>query len=310
MKGAGIREIRGQVQLLQLPDPPSPKPDEIVIEVRAAAAANWDEIVRTGGWDVGIKPPMALGVSASGVVRAVGEGVRRFHLGDDVLTHPLPLRHQGAWAQQLVAAENTVARKPTRMSWAEAAVFPVPALTASQVLTKTVDVRQGEFILIHGAGGVTGGLLVAVASKLGAQVIATASPGKAGRVKSYGAVAVLDYHDDDWQHDVRGIAGEGGVRIAVNAVRGAAPSLLPLVTNGGKLTTTTSDGPPAERGVAVVNFYVSPDGEALDRLAVDFVDRDLTLPIAAMHRLSEAGAALEMAVAGKADGGVVIDPTA
>ena len=116
MKGAGIREIGGQVQLLELPDPPNPKPDEIVIEVRAAGAANWDEIVRTGGWDVGIKPPMALGVSASGVVRAVGKGVRRFHVGDDVLTHPLPLRHQGAWAPQLVAAESTVARTPTRMS--------------------------------------------------------------------------------------------------------------------------------------------------------------------------------------------------
>jgi hypothetical protein len=59
-----------------------------------------------------------------------------------------------------------------------------------------------------------------------------------------------------------------------------------------------------------VNFYVRPDGNALDRLALDFVERDLTLPIAAVHRLSEAGAALQMAVAGKADGAVVIDPTA
>jgi NADPH:quinone reductase-like Zn-dependent oxidoreductase len=309
MKGAGIREIGGQVQLLELPDPANPKPDEIVIEVRAAGAANWDEIVRTGGWDVGITPPMALGVSASGVVRAVGKGVRRFHVGDDVLTHPLPLRHQGAWAQQLVAAESTVARKPTRMSWEEAGFFPVPALTASQVLTKTVDVCPGEFILIHGAGGVTGGMLVAVASELGAQVIATASPGNAGRVQSYGATAVVDYHADNWRQDVRRIAGEGGVRIAVNAVGGAAPSLMALVANGGKLTTITSDGPATERGVGVVNFYVSPDGEALDRLAVDFVDRRLTLPIAAVRRLSEAGAALHMAVAGKARGAVVIDPT-
>jgi NADPH:quinone reductase-like Zn-dependent oxidoreductase len=310
MKGAGIRAIGGQVQLFEVPDPPNPNPDEIVIEVRAAAAANWDEIVRTGGWDVGIKPPMALGVSASGVVRAVGDRVRRFQAGDDVLTHPLPLRHQGAWAQQLVAAEKTVGRKPTGMSWAEAGVFPVPALTASQILTETVEVRPGEFILIHGAGGVTGGMLVAIASRLGARVIATASPSKAGRVKSYGAAAVLDYHADNWQEEVRLITGKHGVATAVNAVRGAAPSLLPLVANGGRLTTTTSDGPAAERGIHVVNFYVRPDGNALDQLALDFVERDLTLPIAAVHRLSEAGAALQMAVAGKADGAVVIDPTA
>jgi NADPH:quinone reductase-like Zn-dependent oxidoreductase len=309
MKGAGIREIGGAVHLLELPDPPKPKPDEVVIEVRATGVANWDEIVRTGGWDVGIKPPMALGVAASGVVRAIGQGVRRFQVGDDVLTHPLPLRHQGAWAQQLLAPENTVARKPTGMSWEEAAVFPVPALTASQVLSKTLDLRPGEFILIHGAGGVTGGMLVAVASGLGARVIATAGPGNAGRVKSYGAAAVLDYHADDWQQDVRRIAGERGLRIAANAVAGAAPSLMPLVANGGKLTTITSDAPAAERGIGVVNFYVSPDGEALQRLAVDFVERHLSLPIAAVHRLSEAAAALQMAAAGKARGAVVIDPT-
>jgi NADPH:quinone reductase-like Zn-dependent oxidoreductase len=195
------------------------------------------------------------------------------------------------------------------MSWEEAGVFPVPALTASQVLTKTLDVRRGEFILIHGAGGVTGGMLVAVASELGAQVIATAGPGSTDRVQSYGATAVLDYHAENWRQEVRRIAGKGGIRIAVNTVGGAAPSLMALVANGGKLTTITSDGPASERGVAVVNFYVSPDGDALERLAVDFVDRRLTLPIVAVHKLSEAGAALQMAVAGKARGAVVIDPT-
>jgi hypothetical protein len=82
---------------------------------------------------------------------------------------------------------------------------------------------------------------------------------------------------------------------------------MPLVANGGKLATITSDGPASERGVRVINFYVSPDGQALERLAVDFVDRHL--PIAAVHLLSEAGAALHMAVAGKARGAVVIDPT-
>jgi NADPH:quinone reductase-like Zn-dependent oxidoreductase len=84
---------------------------------------------------------------------------------------------------------------------------------------------------------------------------------------------------------------------------------MPLVANGGKLTTITSDAPAAERGIGVVNFYVSPDGEALQRLAVDFVERHLSLPIAAVHRLSEAAAALQMAAAGKARGAVVIDPT-
>ena len=307
MRAAGIQEFGGPVQLLELPDPPKPKPDEIVIEVRAAGAANWDEIVRHGGWDVGIKPPMALGVSASGVVRAVGEASRRFHVGDDVLTHPLPLRHQGAWAQQMVVAERTAARKPGRMSWEEAGAFPVPALTAGQVLTQTVELRRGEFILVHGAGGVTGGMIVAVAAWLGARVIATASPGSAERLKACGAMAVLDYHSSNWHQEVSEIVGEPRIRLVVNTVRGGAPSLMPLIADGGSLTTIASDAPEKQRGITVTDFYVRPDGDALGRLAADFTQRRLTIPIAAVYGLSQAGAALQTAVAGKGGGAVVID---
>ena len=308
MKGAGIREPGGRVELLEVSDPASLRPDEILIDVRAAGVANWDDIVRTGGWDVGIKPPMALGVAASGLVRSVEAGVARFGVGDEVLMHPLPLRHQGTWAPQVVAAETTVASKPKEMSWEQAGIFPVPALTASQVLLKTLAVRPSEFVLVHGAGGVTGGMIVAVASGLGARVLATAGPRSADRVRAYGAVAVLDYHATSWQQEVRSIVGTSGLPVAVNTVGGAAPSLIPLVADGGRLATITSDAPEKQRGISVTNFYVSPDGEALARVALDFARRQLTIPIAGVYGLSEAAAALEMAVAGQAGAGVVIDP--
>jgi len=110
MKAAGIDAFGGEVQLLELAAPPPPAPDEVVISVRAAGVGNWDEIVRVGGWDVGRRPPLALGVEAAGVVAAVGEDVTSFAPGDEVLTHPLPLRHQGAWAERLVAPAALVAR--------------------------------------------------------------------------------------------------------------------------------------------------------------------------------------------------------
>jgi NADPH:quinone reductase-like Zn-dependent oxidoreductase len=56
-------------------DPPAPSGDEVVVEVRAAGVANWDNVIRRGEWDVGIEPPMALGVEAAGVVAAVGDAV-------------------------------------------------------------------------------------------------------------------------------------------------------------------------------------------------------------------------------------------
>jgi len=130
MQAAGIEAFGGDVRLLELAEPGPPAQDELVISVRAAGVANWDEIVRVGEWDVGRKPPLALGVEAAGVVIAVGEAVGSFAAGDEVITHPVPLRQQGTWAQLLVAPAALVAPKPHAVPWETAAAFPVPALTA------------------------------------------------------------------------------------------------------------------------------------------------------------------------------------
>src|SRR5438046_2531550 len=172
MKAAGIDAFGGEVQLLELAAPPPPAPDEVVISVRAAGVANWDEIVRVGGWDVGRRPPLALGVEAAGVVAAVGEEVTSLAPGDEVLTHPLPLRHQGTWAERLSAPAALVARKPDAVPWETAAAFPVPALTADQALSEVVPAPSGESVLVHGAGGVTD--VVQLAIMRGATVVATA----------------------------------------------------------------------------------------------------------------------------------------
>jgi NADPH:quinone reductase-like Zn-dependent oxidoreductase len=307
MRGAGILAYGGPVQLLELPEPEILDPQQLLIAVHAAGVGNWDDIVRTGGWDVGIVPPMALGVEAAGVVRAVGAAVSRFRVGDEVLTHCLPLQQQGTWAEVLAAPEGQVARKPAGMSFPVAGLFPVPALTADQVLSRAVALRRGERVLIHGAGGVTGGVLVAVAAGMGGWVIATAGPASAERVRGYGASVVLDYHQPDWQTEVRRQSG-GGVPVAVNAVRGAARSLMPLVADGGRLATITSDAPPGERHIRVSNAYVSPNGMILEQLAARFTQRGLAIPVAGVHSLSESGRALSEAVSGRAAGGVVIDP--
>jgi NADPH:quinone reductase-like Zn-dependent oxidoreductase len=112
MRAAGIERFGGEVQMLELAAPQSLAPDEVVIAVRAAGVGNWDEIVRVGAWDVGSQPPLVLGVEAAGVVVTVGEEVTSMAPGDEVLTHRLPLRHQGTWAEWLVAPSALVARKP------------------------------------------------------------------------------------------------------------------------------------------------------------------------------------------------------
>lgn len=132
MEVAGIGRTGGDVGMIEVAEPRPPADDEVLIEVKAAGVANWDEIVRTGGWDVGRSPPMALGVEAAGTVAAVGGTVTDWEVGDDVMTHPLPLRDQGAWAPMLIAPAVLLAPKPTDVAWEAAAVFPVPALTPSR----------------------------------------------------------------------------------------------------------------------------------------------------------------------------------
>src|SRR5438445_8516056 len=164
MQVAGIRRLGAQVEMIEVGEPRALAGDEVLREVRAAGVGNWDEFVRTGGWDVGAKPPMALGVEAAGTVMAAGQAVSDWAPGDAVMTHPVPLRDQGTWAPRLIAPAGLLARKPDGASWETAAAFPVPALTAEQVLGDALGVHAGEQLLVHGAGGITGGLLVALAA--------------------------------------------------------------------------------------------------------------------------------------------------
>src|SRR3954454_21126989 len=267
MQVAGIREVGAPVEMIDVGEPRPLAPDEVLVQVAAAGVGNWDEFVRTGGWDVGARPPTALGVEAAGTVRAVGAAVADWSPGDEVMTHPLPLRDQGTWAPQLIAPAALLARKPPNVTWEAAAAFPVPALTAEQVIGEALDVRAGEQLLVHGAGGVTGGLLVTLGMLRGAQVIATAGPASRQRVSAFGAHHVVDYHDRDWPEQVRAITEGRGVAAAVNAVPGDAADAMRAVADDGRLTTITSDPPDEERGITVSNLYVRPDGSQLRKLA-------------------------------------------
>jgi NADPH:quinone reductase-like Zn-dependent oxidoreductase len=307
MQAAGVDTFGGQVRLLELEAPGSPAPDEVVLSVHAAGVANWDEFVRVGGWDIGRRPPLALGVEAAGVVAAVGEEVTSLAAGDEVLTHPLPLRHQGTWAERLLAPAALVTRKPAAVPWETAAAFPVPALTADQALTQAAAAASGEWVLVHGAGGVTGGLVVQLAVARGATVIATAGPSSAARVRGYGVRVVLDYHDPDWPARVREASpGARGVGAAVNTARGGAAMALQAVADDGRLATITGDPPPGERGVTVADVYVRADGKRLAALVAALADGLLSFRVAATFPLADAATALKGAAAGRASGANVL----
>jgi NADPH:quinone reductase-like Zn-dependent oxidoreductase len=307
MKAAGIDAFGGAIRVLDVAARPSLASDEVLVAVRAAGVGNWDEFVRVGSWDVGQRPPLALGVEAAGVVEAIGDDVTGFGPGDEVLTHPVPLRQQGTWAEWLVAPAALLARKPASVPWEAAAAFPVPALTVDQALTEATLLRAGQWLLVHGAGSVTGGLAVQLGVARGATVVATAGPASASRVRGFGASAVFDYHDADWPRRVRDATpGRQGVDVVVNAASGGAATALQGVANGGHLATITGDPPPPERGVAMEDVYVKADGPRLAALVDALADGRLSLPVTARFGLHDAAAALQGAMIGGLGGATVI----
>ena len=311
MRAAGVTELGGPVSVLDLPGPRPLRPDEVLLDVRAAGVGNWDEFIRTGGWDTGARPPMALGVEAAGVVTAIGAGVTGVAAGDRAATLSVPLREQGAWAGQLIAAAADVGIVPPAVPWAAAAALPIPALTADQALA-AAGVREGagQTVLVHGAGGVTGGLLVQLAVYLGATVIATAGAASAGRVTALGAAHVLDYRVPDWPGQVRARAGSraAGVDAAVSAAPGGAADALAAVRDGGGLATITDSPPAAERGITARYIEVAPDGGRLGVLAALLAAGALALRTEAPRPLEDAAAALDRARHGADGAAVVLDP--
>src|SRR3954454_22893252 len=291
MQAAGISEFGGAVGRIDLPDPRPLADDEVLIEIQAAGVGNWEEFVRTGDWDVGGTPPMALGVEAAGIVTAIGDSVEDWEPGDEVLSHPLPLRDQGAWAPFLIASATVLARKPTALSWEAAAAFPVPALTATQVIDGALAVRPDDLVLVSGASGVTGTVLVGLAAARGAEVIATAGPASHERLRRLGAAHVLDYHDPDWPQQARAIGGDLGVSAMANAAPNGSAGAIDAVRDGGRLATITQDPPDEQRGIEISSVIVQPDGRGLGELAELPAAGKLKVSVAALFPLAEAAAA-------------------
>ncbi|MFB7225604.1 NADP-dependent oxidoreductase [Streptomyces sp. NPDC056227] len=289
-----------EVALLELPEPSSPGPGQILVAVEAAGVGPWDQLLNGAGWDVGLRPPAALGVEGAGKVLAVGAGVTGFAVGDRVLAHEAPLPGgSGFWAERVLINADHAAACPPGLDAVHAAALPVNGLTALQALKK-LDLSRGQRLLITNGGGATGALAIQLAGAKGIEVTATASAAAAERLLGLGAMEVVDYHDPNWSAKVR-----GGFDAALIIATSTADAALPLVRDGGRLCSLTSDAPPEERGITSWDLYVEPNAAQLVQLAEQAAAGTLKLAPEPLP-LSEGPAAFARVVTGRAGGKKIV----
>jgi NADPH:quinone reductase-like Zn-dependent oxidoreductase len=300
VKACGVSGAEKEVALLELPEPSSPGPGQILVTVEAAGVGPWDELLNGAGWDVGLRPPAALGVEGAGKVLAVGAGVTGFAVGDRVLAHEAPLPGgSGFWTEQVLINADHAAACPPGLDAVHAAALPVNGLTALQALEK-LDLSRGQRLLITNGGGATGALAIQLAAAKGIEVTATASAAAAERLLVLGAMEVVDYHDPNWSAKVR-----GGFDAALIIATRTADAALPLVRDGGRLCSLTSDAPPEERGITSWDLYVEPNAAQLVQLAEQAAAETLKLAPERLP-LSEGPAAFARVVTGRAGGKKIV----
>lgn len=173
------------LQVASAPDPVAPH-DGVVVAVRAAGVNPIDGKLRSGTRpSAPITEPRVPGSDAAGVVLSVGPGVTGWAPGDEVVVREA----RGAYTTHLVAPASHLVRKPAAVSWEEAAAIGVPAGTAHQALV-SLGVEPGTTLLIHGGSGSVGRAAIQLARRMGATVVATASPANHDRLRELGAIPV------------------------------------------------------------------------------------------------------------------------
>ncbi|MEU8357136.1 NADP-dependent oxidoreductase [Nonomuraea sp. NPDC048882] len=163
----------GGPEVLRLEDfePPRPGRGEVRVRVRAAAANAMDWKMRNGEMRLmtGRGFPRGVGNDFAGVVEAVGADVTRLKAGDEVLGGT-SLKGAGAFAEMVIAAEQTVVRKPVELSYEQAAAIPVVGITAFQAMLGKGKVRPGQSVFINGCLGGVGRAAAQIALMSGASV--------------------------------------------------------------------------------------------------------------------------------------------
>ncbi len=289
---------------------PEPIPTEVQVRVHAAGVNPVDFKTRQGRGMAGLlgDPPIRIGWDVSGVVTAVGGGVTRFQVGDEVFGMPWFPRQAGAYAEYVTAPSRHFAPKPAVLSHEQAAALPLAGLTAWQSLVDTIRMHPGDDVLVHGGAGGVGHLAVQIARARGANVFATARAEQAGELAMLGVERTFDYREERFEEQL----SELDAVVDTTGRNGAAS--LSAMRPGGVLVTVPSatEGmdelkrSAAERSQRVTGILVEPDLVGLVGLCHLVEDGQLQVSVGAVFDLEQAADAHRLAEGSHAGGKIVL----
>ena len=195
---------------------PEPAPGEVRLRIKAASLNFPDLLLCQGKYQLKLDPPFTPGMDTSGEIDALGEGVVGFDIGDAVVAG---MRFGGLSEYVCVPAEG-LRKKPSNMSFAEAASYQVAYLTAYVALVRRGNLQAGETLLVHGASGGVGMAAVDIGKLLGATVIATGGRDeKLEQVKAQGADHVINT-EGGFREEVKALTQGRGADVIYDPVGG------------------------------------------------------------------------------------------
>lgn len=283
-------EQHGGPEVLQYGDLPDPyaRPGEAVVDIVAASVNGADWKVRAGGLYKQSQFPYVLGRDFSGVVSAIGGGVKDIYVGDAVFG-VCDVGQEGAYAENIAVKAAIVRKKPDDISHAAAAALALAGLTALTSLEDTLKLRSGETILIQGGAGGVASFAIQLAKHIGAHVITTARAVNHAYLREIGADEIIDYKASDFTKLV------AGCDAVFDTVGGDVAQRSFAVLKPGGRAAFIASGPQAPKpnrdDVQSLRPSVARDRQHLDRIVELVQAGAIRAPEITFYRLSEAVAA-------------------
>jgi NADPH:quinone reductase-like Zn-dependent oxidoreductase len=308
MKAITVAQEGAAPAVADIDETRAPGAGEVLVRVQASSINPLDGGI-AAGMLAGMIPheyPITLGRDFAGVVEQVGEGVTSIAVGDEVLGEVPGMAapvHDGAWAERIVVGEQVLAKKPAGVDTDQAGAAPLVSLTALATID-ALELSAGQTVLVVGATGGVGSIVVQLAKAAGATVVAPGLPEDEQFLHDLGVDEVLP-REGDLVAAVRE-RYPNGVDALVDAVTPYQPTPYDgVLTDGGRVASPTNaagEGP----GRTNVMHAAILDRESLDRVAGLLADGTIEVPIQRTYELDQAPEALQALQAGHTRGKIAI----